>query len=127
MDRVPGGLVIHAVVSISFLGAGAIVAITLLRPGHDNTALILSVLGFLAPTVAALLALAKSVQNGAVMERLEVKLDGRMTQLLEQVERAAKSEGREEGAAVAAAATTTVPVVVAAAPVVSTDETVSMF
>lgn len=117
-DKLPGGLVIHAVVTINFVAAAAIIGILFLRPNQDNTPLIVTILGFLGPTIAALLALAKTIQTGAAVDNLKVQINGRLSQLLEQTERAAKAEGRQEGTDAAAAAATAAAVPAAVAAVV---------
>lgn len=99
-----------SILLIAAIGSAAIVAIVVLRPGEDNTALITSVVGFLAPTMAALLAFIKSVQTGAAVQELHLAVNSRLTELLEQTAKASKSEGRKDAVAaaakVAAAATT---------------------
>lgn len=91
--------IIGSIVAVSVVGVAAIVTITLLRPHEDNTALIGSVLTFLGPTAAALLALIKSIQTGAAVQELHLAVNSRLTQLLEQTAKASKSEGREDALA----------------------------
>jgi hypothetical protein len=63
---------IVAVLIMSLLGIGAIICITVLRPEKDNTNLISSTIGFLAPTTMALLAFMKSQEtHKAVNSRLD--------------------------------------------------------
>jgi len=90
--------VLILIVSLGIVGVAAIVAIVALRPHEDNAALIATVLGFLAPTMAALLALIK-------VQELHLAVNSRLTQLLEQTAKASRSEGREDAAAAAALAT----------------------
>jgi hypothetical protein len=90
------GMVLASVVIVTVVGAAAVVSIILLRPKEDNTLLIASVLGFLGPTAAALLALIKSAQTGAAVQDLHLAVNSRLTQLLELTAASSKSEGRLE-------------------------------
>lgn len=95
--------VLGSIIALAVIGAGTIVIVSLLRPKEDNTALIASILGFIAPTTAALLALVKSTQAGAAVQELRLDVNHRLSQLLEQTAKAAKSEGRDDALAAAAA------------------------
>lgn len=91
------GWVVGALVLISALGAGAVVAVTMLRPGQDNAMLIAALLGFLGPTTMALLALLKVGETGRAVRELHVAVNSRLTALLEQTAIASRASGREEG------------------------------
>lgn len=47
--------VIKAVVSLSLIAVAAIVIILIFRPAQDNTAIVAAILGFVTPTVFALM------------------------------------------------------------------------
>ena len=58
----------------AFIGVAAVVLITALRPG-DNTQLIVTVLGFLAPTMMALIDTLKTNRVKNSLKSLHEKLD----------------------------------------------------
>ena len=91
------GWIIGTLVLISALGAGAVVAVTLVRPGQDNAALIAAILSFLGPTTTALVGLLKAVHTGQAVEKLHLAVNSRLTTLLEQTAMASRATGREEG------------------------------
>ena len=85
-------LLIYAIVSLSILAVIAVVAIALARPTVDNTPLYATIMGFLLPTVTALLA--------AAIQQLHWSINGRMSELLEVSKTAAHARGiREVGEA----------------------------
>lgn len=94
--------VFGSTLAIAVVGAASIVAISVLRPKEDNTILITQVLGFLAPTAAALLALVKSTQTGTAVRELHLAVNSRLTQLLEQTAMASEAVGEARAATAAA-------------------------
>lgn len=106
-------LYIGAVIGMAVLAVGSILLLTILRPNQDNTGTFALLLATIAPTTAALLsflkgseaaqkaalAVEKTEDNSQAIKAVEVKIDGRLTQLLEQTGRAKALEGREKGRA----------------------------
>ncbi len=67
---------IAAVVIMVLLGVVAVLVITALRPKEDNALLITTVLGFIAPTLAAIFAFMKSQEtHSEVNGRLQAMVD----------------------------------------------------
>ena len=81
------------VAGVTTLGIASIVIIAVTRKGQDNAALYTAILGFLAPTIVTLLALAQVQQTSSKVDKLEIKVDGRLTKLLEITEQAAQAKG----------------------------------
>lgn len=75
----------------------AIVAITLLRPAEDNTALIVVVLGFVATTLGTVLTYLKTQET-------HLSVNSRMDQLLSVAQRQSRAEGLAAGKIEGAAA-----------------------
>lgn len=92
---------VAAVIVLSLLGVGSIVALTVLNPEKDHSATIVVILGFLVPTVTALLA-------GAVSQ-VQKSVNGRLTQLLAMTARTHAAEGEIVGQAKAAATIAAMP------------------
>lgn len=85
----PGNLpYVLAVMFMSLLGVIGLISITVLRPDKDNTTLIATVLGFLAPTTVAILTLMKSQET-------KLLVNGRLDTMIE----AAKTAAFHAGAA----------------------------
>lgn len=99
-------LYVAAVIVLSVVGVGSIVALQLLNPEKDHSATIVVILGFLVPTVTALLA-------GAVSQ-VQKSVNGRLTQLLAMTARTHAAEGEIVGAAKANAHIAALPEVVVA-------------
>lgn len=78
-----------AVIVLSIVGVSSIVALTVLNPERDHSATIMIILGFLVPTVTALLA-------GAVAQ-VQKSVNGRLTQLLAMTARTHAAEGELTG------------------------------
>lgn len=78
-----------AVILLSVVGVSSIVALTLMNPEKDHSATIMIILGFLVPTVTALLA-------GAVAQ-VQKSVNGRLTQLLAMTARTHAAEGELTG------------------------------
>lgn len=74
----------------------AVVSITVLRPDKDNASLIVSLVGFSATIVAALLALLKSENNATAITELHLAVNTRLTELLKQTSLASVAEGKEK-------------------------------
>lgn len=83
-------MIVVAIIGMSTLGVAFIALISAMRPDVDNTLLIGTVLGFLAPSLLALVTLLK-------MNQLHVLVNSRLTQLLEKTELAAELSGRVAG------------------------------
>lgn len=88
----PTQLEIMAVIILSVSGVAGVVLLFALQV-ENAIALSAIILGFLAPTIVALLSLRQAKQNSASVERIRVSIDGRLTQLLETTKAAAKAEG----------------------------------
>lgn len=78
-----------AVLVMSLLGVGAIIGITLMRPDKDNTTVIASLVGFLAPTTMALLAFMKSQETHKAV-------NGRMDKFIKAAVAFAYTQGADE-------------------------------
>lgn len=88
----------RALTVIVVLALVSIATIALLSfEGHGELAA--QVVGYMAPTIAALLAYRKSSENGAAITKVELNVDGRLSQLLEKTEQAARAEGHAAGTA----------------------------
>jgi len=72
------------------LGLVAIVAVSILRPSQDNSQIITTIIGLLTPTLVALIAAVKSIQNGQDIKELHIVVNSRLSQLLQQTAMAAK-------------------------------------
>ena len=67
---------ILAVVIMMILGVGGIMVLTVIRPNADNTMLIATMLGFLAPTTLSLLAFMKAQETHlSVNSRLDAFME----------------------------------------------------
>jgi hypothetical protein len=66
---------LQAIVGVSLIGVLAVVAILALRPHDDNTQLIVTVIGFLAPTLVALLDTIRTQRVNDSVQRLHDRLD----------------------------------------------------
>lgn len=88
-----------AACATTFVAVAAVVAIVLVRPDKDNTSLITVIVGMVAPTIAAILALIKGSESADAVKELRVVVDGRLTQLLEQTARAEHLAGQHAGEA----------------------------
>lgn len=84
-----------AVVCLGAVGVTAVVVLSIFS--HDLQPAIL-VLGFLGPSIAALVAALKSFENGNDIKNLSVQVDGRLTQLLESTRVAAQMTERVDKA-----------------------------
>jgi hypothetical protein len=85
------GLYVGAVVALSLIGVGAIITVLIVRPPPaDNTGIIVAILGFLVPTVTALLA--------AAVQQVHLAVNSRLTQLLQLTASSARAEGELKGA-----------------------------
>lgn len=79
-----------AVVGLSFVGIGGIVTTLIIRPPPiDNTTIIVTMLGFLIPTITALLA--------AAVQQVHLAVNSRLTQLLELTADSARAQGHLDG------------------------------
>ena len=96
-------LLIASIFGLSLIGVLAIILISFLRPNIDNTVLITTVIGFLTPTLASLIAVVKSFHNANAIEELHLAVNSRLTELLQQTSLAANLAGRAAAAAAAIA------------------------
>lgn len=88
------GWTLVAICGLSICGVGCIVLLTLAQPGGDNTRVLALIIGFLAPTIAALIGIVKSIQNGNAIAELKKAVNSRLSQLLDQTALAARYSER---------------------------------
>lgn len=81
---------IVAVILMMFLGVASIVVIVIARPNNDNTAIITTILGFLAPTTLSLLAYMKAQET-------HLSVNSRLDAFMRNAELAARVQGVIEG------------------------------
>lgn len=91
--------VLAAIVSLVALGLGTVMGILYLRPEAENTPLIMTIMGLLAPTVVSTLALLKVQETNDKLQETHVMINSRMTELLEKTGLAAHAEGVAAGVA----------------------------
>lgn len=82
---------VGAILILAIMTMAAFLAILILRPNEDNTALIAAMLGFVAPIMIALIALVQRENHMAMNSRLD--------QLVSLTNQLSRAEGRVEGAA----------------------------
>lgn len=85
----------YEVMAVVVLSAFGVVGVVLLFALRIENAIALSaiILGFLAPTIVALLSLKQTKHNHASVQALAISVDGRLTQLLKTTKLAARAEG----------------------------------
>lgn len=93
---------IWAVVAMMFLGVGAIAAVSIFRPVEDNTVVITTIVGFIAPTTLSLLAFMKSQETHLSVNS---RLDAFMASARAAAHAQGITQGRLEGRAMADART----------------------
>jgi hypothetical protein len=81
---------IVAVVLMMIIGVGGVVTISLARPNQDNTSIITTILGFLAPTTLSLLAFMKAQET-------HLSVNSRLDAFMRNAELAARVQGVIEG------------------------------
>lgn len=79
-----------AIVALTAIGMASVVLVFWLRPDKDNTALIVNILGFIAPTTMALLAYLKAQET-------HLSVNSRLDEMMRNASRVARAEGLEEG------------------------------
>jgi hypothetical protein len=79
-----------AVVVMMLTGVASVTAVTILRPDNDNTAVIATLVGFLAPTTLSLLAFMKSQET-------HLSVNSRLDAFMANAKLAAHAQGRAEG------------------------------
>jgi len=79
-----------AVVFMMTLGVVSIVLLTIMRPEKDNTLIVTTLIGFLAPTTLSLLAFMKSQET-------HLSVNGRMESFIASEKLRSRLEGIEEG------------------------------
>ena len=84
-------VLVWAAVALSIATIIAIAAVTIARPEKDSTGIITTLLGFVVPSVLALI--------GAAVQQVHLAVNSRLTQLINLTARSAKAEGRLAGAA----------------------------
>ena len=94
---------------ITLLCIGSITAIIVLRPTVDNTPLVVVIIGFASTTLASLIAALKSQEAKHLTREVGYRVDGRLSQLVEEKAKSSRAEGRVEGAAAVIAAETPEP------------------
>lgn len=72
------------------IGVGSVMTITLVRPDADNTAVIATILSFLAPTTLSLLAFMKSQET-------HLSVNSRLDAFVENAKLASFASGKDEG------------------------------
>jgi hypothetical protein len=82
-----------ATVVIVIVAVLAAIVLVESRGGPDVETLVVNMLAFTAPTIAAILALMKAAESVAVVKDLHIQINSRMTQLLELTAAAAHAEG----------------------------------
>lgn len=85
----PASFYITTIFGLSGLAVGAMLLLMVLRPEADNTAIIVGLFGFLAPIIAAILAI--------MVKDVHTVVNSRMDALLIATERAASAEGKAAG------------------------------
>jgi len=86
-----------SITGLAIVGSIAVVALELKSHDPGNIQPIVLLLGFLAPTIAALIGVLKSYQNGADIKELHATTDGKMSQLMEQTAKASELAGHAAG------------------------------
>jgi hypothetical protein len=83
------------------LGVVAVLSIIILRPGEDNAALIIQVIGFLTTSMAGTLAFIKGVDNASALkatagrlQEVHLSINSRFDRFAEQIRDAAFEEGK---------------------------------
>jgi hypothetical protein len=84
-------LYVVSIVVLCVLAAAFVVAITIIRPGMDNSTIIASVVGIVVPVNVALLA--------ATVQQVHIAVNSRLSQLLELTAAASLAEGKIAGKA----------------------------
>jgi len=83
---------VYAVLLMAILGVVSITALTIMRPGQDNTAVIATIIGFLAPTTLSLLAFMKAQET-------HLSVNSRLDQFIRNAELASRMQGVIDGRA----------------------------
>lgn len=94
---------------MTLLGVSAVIAVFLMRPDKDNTAIIVSILGFIGPTLAAILAYFKAQETHLVVNSRMDEFKRGLQEAARLAVAAARAEGvivgKEAGVAAADART----------------------
>ena len=85
-----------AIVGITVLVVAAIVALTITGSANSTSAIV-EILGFVAPTMAGLLALVKASETSTKQDSLSVAVNGRLTELLARTAEAQHAAGVVQG------------------------------
>lgn len=79
-----------AVVAIVLISAASIVAVEWLNPDKDNSLIITAILGFITPTMASIFSFLKAQET-------HLMVNSRLTEFMQNSEKAALARGRDEG------------------------------
>jgi hypothetical protein len=93
------------IIGLATISVAAIVLLTTEGQG----AIAAQLVGYMAPTIAAMLAYRKSADNGAAIHKVELNVDGRLSQLLAKTDAAARAEGHAAGTAARRTRDTDIP------------------
>lgn len=108
----PNNTPVYAVVILlmTLIGVVGAVAVILARPDHDNTQLLITLLGFDAAATTSLLGFLRGEQNGQAIKGVHTELNSRLTEWMAQQKESAAHQaevayaaGREDQRAEAAA------------------------
>ena len=77
MHQRTSNAVIYSVVALAIVGVGGIVGLAAVAPDGNET-LLMVIVGFQAPTIAALLGTAKAQENSAKLDRIDGRLNGEL-------------------------------------------------
>jgi hypothetical protein len=94
---------------LALVSIGAITAIVWLRPAVDNTPLVVIIIGFASTTLASIIAALKSQEAKHLTREVAYRVDGRLSQLVDETAKLNKAEGRVEGAGLVATAAAVTP------------------
>lgn len=82
---------------MAFISIVAITAIIWRRPLADNTPLVVIIIGFASTTLASIIAALKSQEAKHLTRETAYRVDGRLSQLIDETAKVNKAEGRVEG------------------------------
>ena len=78
-------LLVTTIVGLSVLGLTSILSIIYFRPNADNTQLITSIIGFLAPTIMAFIAAFRGIQNSGDIKEVKKLVNGNASKQAETI------------------------------------------
>lgn len=77
-------LLLGALTGLSLVGVLSVLAVMILRPNADNTQLIVTIIGFLTPTIVSVIGAFKGIQNSHTLKDLTVKVNGNVERQVQQ-------------------------------------------